>query len=909
MQKGWKVFSHLNGKSRKKLLACLLSISMIPVNGFTVMAATADQGNQATVTQEGATTPTVTSGISFAAESQNVTVGNFKYYEFQGTQAKDFDKVNFNISDEKALKIEQKTSKQAGGTEVVKYMPIALKDSGKVTVTATFEKNKKPLDGVSAQLEFNLSKDDKIIPFTSQTMYQVFSGKEEGALTKADLAAKTEINLSDKGLTDTEVAYLQYATGCEKLDLSKNTNISKIDALKSMTNLKKINLEGTKVSTADRIVLIKKDPITVEKGAKTNDPILPKGILKGCKDVKYSEEVAAGTTAKLKSIQVQSDGSISLEAVDTAEAGTTNLKVESTTTPTVFATIPVNVTAKSATTPEFDKNDPNVSVGAFKKQIKLNNLEKDDVVTITSKDTKILNIRTETAQDGTKTYYLEPKAAGKATVEAVVVRAGKTYTATIEIQVAAVGKDIIPLTSYKVYDALEADADKDGKKEKADKNNDGMISTEEIKNVKLINLENKDLTNADLAGLSEAVNCKKIDLENNKNITDISFVKNLKQLKTLYLRGTSVTDFTALNDLKAQLESLYLPTTASTATRMSFLSDSLYLKEGQELTIQQLTKGVFVDSKEACTITSSNVAAVSITGDKIKAGTKGQMAILTLKAGTTTKTIKVYTTDETGKIPTQAVVLNKTFVTLNPGKTEQLKITYLPDYATASIGTVKWTSSNEAVVTVDAAGKLTAKAAGKAIITAITSDGNVMYCIVTVENIKVSKITITTTTSNKIATGKKVTLKATVTPSNAYNKGVTWKSSNTKVATVSSSGVVTTKKKMGGKTVTITATAKDGSGKKASYKIYVKKGIVKKIYISGVKSVKAGKKLYLKGKTSASSGANRTLKWSSSNTKYAKVSSKGTVTTYKAGKKKSVKITARAVDGSGKSKTVTIKIK
>ena len=909
MQKGWKVFSHLNGKSRKKLLACLLSISMIPVNGFTVMAATADQGNQAAVTQEGTTTPTVTSGISFAAESQNVTVGNFKYYEFQGTQAKDFDKVNFNISDQTALKIEQKTFKQADGTEVVKYMPIALKDSGKVTVIATFEKNKKPLDGVSAQLEFNLSKDDNIIPFTSQTMYQVFSGKEEGALTKADLAAKTEINLSDKGLTDAEVAYLQYATGCEKLDLSKNTNVSKIDALKSMTNLKEINLEGTKVSTADRIALIKKDPITVEKGAKTNDPILPKGILKGCKDVKYSEEVAAGTTAKLKSIQVQTDGTISLEAVDTAEAGTTNLKVESTTTPTVFVTIPVNVTAKSATTPEFDKNDPNVSVGAFKKQIKLNNLEKDDVVTITSKDTKILNIRTETAQDGTKTYYLEPKAAGKATVEAVVARAGKTYTATIEIQVAAVGKDIIPLTSYKVYDALETDADKDGKKEKADANNDGMISTEEIKNVKSINLENKDLTNADLAGLSEAVNCEKIDLENNKNITDISFIKNLKQLKTLYLRGTSVTDFTALNDLKAQLESLYLPTTASTATRMSFLSDSLYLKEGQELTIQQFTKGVFVDSKEACTITSSNTTAVSISGDKIKAGTKGQMATLTLKAGTTTKTIKVYTTDETGKIPTQAVVLNKTFVTLNPGKTEQLKITYLPDYATASIGTVKWTSSNGAVVTVDAAGKLTAKAAGKAIITAITSDGNVMYCIVTVENIKVSKITITTTTSNKIATGKKVTLKATVTPSNAYNKGVTWKSSNTKVATVSSSGVVTTKKKMGGKTVTITATAKDGSGKKASYKIYVKKGIVKKVYISGVKSVKAGKKLYLKGKTSASAGANRTLKWSSSNTKYAKVSSKGTVTTYKAGKKKSVKITARAVDGSGKSKTVTIKIK
>ena len=508
--------------------------------------------------------------------------------------------------------------------------------------------------------------------------------------------------------------------------------------------------------------------------------------------------------------------------------------------------------------------------------------------------------------DVTIPFIVETKAAGKTTLEATITRDGKVYKDSIDIEVKvaqqdADGKTIIPLTSITVYNALKD----------ADANKDGSINSDEIKKVKSIELESKDLTNADLAGLSEAVNCEKINLENNKNITNISFAKNLKQLKELYLRGTAVTDFTALNDLKAQLNFLFLPSTVSTATRLSFLSDTVYLKEGQELSIKEFTKGVFVNdtASEAFTITSSNTTAVSITGDKIKAGTKGQMAILTLKAGTTTKTIKVYTTDETGKIPTQAVVLNKTFVTLNPGKTEQLKITYLPDYATASIGTVKWTSSNEAVVTVDAAGKLTAKAAGKAIITAITSDRNVMYCIVTVENIKVSKITITTTTSNKIATGKKVTLKATVTPSNAYNKGVTWKSSNTKVATVSSSGVVTTKKKMGGKTVTITATAKDGSGKKASYKIYIKKGIVKKVYISGVKSVKAGKKLYLKGKTSASAGANRTLKWSSSNTKYAKVSSKGTVTTYKAGKKKSVKITARAVDGSGKSKTVTIKIK
>ncbi len=905
MQKGWKVFSHLNGKSRKKLLACLLSISMIPVNGFTVMAATADQGNQATVTQEGATTPTVTNGISFAAESKDVKVGSFHYYRFQGTDTANIDKVTLKSADESALKIEQRTVKDAEGKDVIEYMPIALKDNGTVKVTATFES--KQINKGTIEFEFNLAKaDDNVVPVTSYSLYEALGGTN-GQITKAELAAKKEINLSNKNLTDTDVEYLKDATGCEKLDLSNNINVKKIDALKSMINLKEINLVGTSVSTADKIALIKTNKITVEKGTTTSDPILPKGILKGCTDVKYSEDVATGTAAKLKLTQDQTDKTLSLEAIDTAEAGETKLKVESKTTPSATVTIPVTVTAKSETSPQIDKNIPNLSVGTFNKEVKVMNVKSGDVVSVTSKDNKILNVVTKASvatADVTIPFIVEAKAAGKTTLEATITRDGKVYKDSIDIEVKvaqqdADGKTIVPLTSITVYNALKD----------ADANKDGSINSDEIKTVKSINLENKDLTNADLAGLSEAVNCEKIDLENNKNITDISFIKNLKQLKTLYLRGTSVTDFTALNDLKAQLESLYLPTTASTATRMSFLSDSLYLKEGQELTIQQFTKGVFVDSKEACTITSSNLAAVSITGDKIKAGTKGQMATLTLKAGTTTKTIKVYTTDETGKIPTQAVVLNKTFVTLNPGKTEQLKITYLPDYATASIGTVKWTSSNEAVVTVDAAGKLTAKAAGKAIITAITSDGNVMYCIVTVENIKVSKITITTTTSNKIATGKKVTLKATVTPSNAYNKGVTWKSSNTKVATVSSSGVVTTKKKMGGKTVTITATAKDGSGKKASYKIYVKKGIVKKVYISGVKSVKAGKKLYLKGKTSASSGANRTLKWSSSNTKYAKVSSKGTVTTYKAGKKKSVKITARAVDGSGKSKTVTIKIK
>lgn len=385
MQEGWKVFSHLNGKSRKKLLACLLSISMIPVNGFTVMAATADQGNQAAVTQEGTTTtPTVTSGISFAAESKDVKVGSFHYYRFQGTDTANIDKVTLKSADESALKIEQRTVKDAEGKDVIEYMPIALKDKGTVKVTATFES--KQINKGTIEFEFNLAKaDDNVVPVTSYSLYEALGGTN-GQITKAELAAKKEINLSNKNLTDTDVEYLKDATGCEKLDLSNNINVKKIDALKSMTNLKEINLVGTSVSTADKIALIKTNKITVEKGTTTSDPILPKGILKGCTDVKYSEDVATGTAAKLKLIQDQTDKTLSLEAIDTAEAGETKLKVESKTTPSATVTIPVTVTAKSETSPQIDKNIPNLSVGTFNKEVKVMNVKSGDVVSVTSKD-------------------------------------------------------------------------------------------------------------------------------------------------------------------------------------------------------------------------------------------------------------------------------------------------------------------------------------------------------------------------------------------------------------------------------------------------------------------------------------------------------------------------------------------
>lgn len=165
--------------------------------------------------------------------------------------------------------------------------------------------------------------------------------------------------------------------------------------------------------------------------------------------------------------------------------------------------------------------------------------------------------------------------------------------------------------------------------------------------------------------------------------------------------------------------------------------------------------------------------------------------------------------------------------------------------------------------------------------------------------------------SNKIAAGKRVKLTADISPVNASDQRLIWSTSNPKVATVSQSGVVTVKKKTGGKSVIITARAADGSGAAATFRIKSMKGVVKKVTIAGAKkrTVKAGQKLKLKAKVTAAKGANKKLIWTSSNTKYATVSASGKVKTKKPGKGKKVKITAMATDGSNKKMTVTIKLK
>lgn len=160
-------------------------------------------------------------------------------------------------------------------------------------------------------------------------------------------------------------------------------------------------------------------------------------------------------------------------------------------------------------------------------------------------------------------------------------------------------------------------------------------------------------------------------------------------------------------------------------------------------------------------------------------------------------------------VSVSAAKLNKKSLSLNVGKSYTLK-------ASGTKGKITSTSSKKNVATVSSKDVIKAKKKGTAVITAKYGKSK-LTCKVTVKQ-PVTSVKLNKKSAN-ITVGKSVTLKATVGPATANNKNVTWKSSNTSVAIVSAKGVVTGRKSG---TITITATAKDGSKKKASCKVTVK---------------------------------------------------------------------------------------
>ncbi|MEI6603217.1 MAG: Ig-like domain-containing protein [Clostridia bacterium] len=137
-------------------------------------------------------------------------------------------------------------------------------------------------------------------------------------------------------------------------------------------------------------------------------------------------------------------------------------------------------------------------------------------------------------------------------------------------------------------------------------------------------------------------------------------------------------------------------------------------------------------------------------------------------------------------VPTPvSVSLNQKSVTLAVGKSVMLVAVLAPLGVTSKL---TWTSSNTKVAKV-ANGKVTAISIGTATISVKTANGKTATCKVTVPVVKVKSVKLNKTTVS-IKRGKTYQLKATVSPVNATNQKVTWKSMSTKVATVTSKGLV-----------------------------------------------------------------------------------------------------------------------
>ncbi len=252
-----------------------------------------------------------------------------------------------------------------------------------------------------------------------------------------------------------------------------------------------------------------------------------------------------------------------------------------------------------------------------------------------------------------------------------------------------------------------------------------------------------------------------------------------------------------------------------------------------------------------------------------------------------------------GNVEVTGVTLNKTSLELAAGASATLEATVLP--ANATDKSIRWSSSAPGVASVEN-GKVTAKAAGKAVITAAAANGKSASCTVTVKEAVVEAASVTLDKKSLTLTVKQQQkLKAVVAPSNATDKALTWKSSSPTVASVAQDGTVKALK-----AGTATITARTANGKSASCKVTVKAAVVavKKVTLGKTKlTLGVKEKFTLKAKVTPSDATSKKVTWKSDKTSVATVSAKGVVTAKKAG---TAKITATA---GGKKAACKITVK
>ncbi len=159
------------------------------------------------------------------------------------------------------------------------------------------------------------------------------------------------------------------------------------------------------------------------------------------------------------------------------------------------------------------------------------------------------------------------------------------------------------------------------------------------------------------------------------------------------------------------------------------------------------------------------------------------------------------------------VVLDKTELTLNRGMKYSLTMTVTPATFTDE---VSWKSTNVNVAAIAEDGTVTAKEAGQATIKVTVGDVSATCKVNVVQPVTSIYLNKTSLEMTALDTYQ---LQASVYPSEANNKEVSWESSDEKVATVDENGLVQAKEKG---TAVITAKAKDGSEVSRSCKVTVK---------------------------------------------------------------------------------------
>lgn len=334
---------------------------------------------------------------------------------------------------------------------------------------------------------------------------------------------------------------------------------------------------------------------------------------------------------------------------------------------------------------------------------------------------------------------------------------------------------------------------------------------------------------------------------------------------TAYREGRTTVTVKSANNKTASCEVTVTPV-VPTAVSLNYTSESMYV--GNTL---QLTAVVSPDDAKdkSVTWTSSNTSAATVSSGGLVTAKSVGTATITAKTsnGLTAKcSITVTKKNESNStVEATSVELSSTTLSLDVGEQGQLSATVYP--SNAADKSVTWTSSNTSVATVSSNGLVTAKGAGTANVTVKTSNGKTAACKVTVTEIAPSKVTLNTTslTLDKGSTGQ---LTATVAPSNAADKSVTWSSDNTSVATVSSSGLVTAKS-----AGTATVTVKTSNGKTAACRVTVNAIVPTSVSISPTSlTLDEGSTFQLAVTVSPSNADNRTLTWTSSNTSVATVS-------------------------------------